>query len=67
MSPELSGKLTFLVSLKQPGPRDGMIQCFIKRDKFAHAYEEVTNSKLSAIEMTPHLEPPQALDHSSNT
>ncbi|KAE9599354.1 hypothetical protein Lal_00043993 [Lupinus albus] len=32
-SPELSGKLTFPVSLKQPGPRDGMIQCFIKRDK----------------------------------
>ncbi|KAK6143733.1 hypothetical protein DH2020_024081 [Rehmannia glutinosa] len=32
-SPELSGKLTFPVSLKQPGPRDGTIQCFIKRDK----------------------------------
>ncbi|XP_021761030.1 tubby-like F-box protein 8 [Chenopodium quinoa] len=31
--PELSGKLTFPVSLKQPGPRDGTIQCFIKRDK----------------------------------
>ncbi|XP_014518830.1 tubby-like F-box protein 8 [Vigna radiata var. radiata] len=32
-SPELCGKLTFPVSLKQPGPRDGIIQCFIKRDK----------------------------------
>ncbi|GAB2209622.1 hypothetical protein Droror1_Dr00026840 [Drosera rotundifolia] len=31
--PELSGKLTFPVSLKQPGPRDSPIQCFIKRDK----------------------------------
>ncbi|KAE9446921.1 hypothetical protein C3L33_21181, partial [Rhododendron williamsianum] len=32
-SPELCGKLTFPVSLKQPGSRDGTIQCFIKRDK----------------------------------
>ncbi|KAL9321439.1 hypothetical protein ACSQ67_013278 [Phaseolus vulgaris] len=32
-SPEFCGKLTFPVSLKQPGPRDGIIQCFIKRDK----------------------------------
>ncbi|KAF3445511.1 hypothetical protein FNV43_RR10687 [Rhamnella rubrinervis] len=32
-SPEFSGKITFPVSLKQPGPRDGMMQCFIKRDK----------------------------------
>ncbi|XP_022859829.1 tubby-like F-box protein 8 [Olea europaea var. sylvestris] len=32
-SPELCGKLTFPISLKQPGPRDGTIQCFIKRDK----------------------------------
>ncbi|KAF6163389.1 hypothetical protein GIB67_029238 [Kingdonia uniflora] len=31
--PELCGKLTFPLSLKQPGPRDGTIQCFIKRDK----------------------------------
>ncbi|GMJ15181.1 tubby like protein 1 [Hibiscus trionum] len=30
--PEFSGKITFPVSLKQPGPRDGIIQCFIKRD-----------------------------------
>ncbi|KAF5467748.1 hypothetical protein F2P56_011968 [Juglans regia] len=32
-NPEFSGKITFPVSLKQPGPRDGIIQCFIKRDK----------------------------------
>ncbi|KAK1309879.1 Tubby-like F-box protein 8 [Acorus calamus] len=32
-SPEFCGKLTFPVSLKQPGHRDGTIQCFIKRDK----------------------------------
>ncbi|CAA0807304.1 Tubby-like F-box protein 10 [Striga hermonthica] len=31
--PEFCGKLTFPVSLKQPGSRDGSIQCFIKRDK----------------------------------
>ncbi|XP_020598105.1 tubby-like F-box protein 14 [Phalaenopsis equestris] len=37
-SPEVSGKLTFPVSLKQPGPRDGMIQCFIKRDKSKSTY-----------------------------
>ncbi|XP_028757243.1 tubby-like F-box protein 8 [Neltuma alba] len=32
-SPEFSGKITFPISLKQPGFRDGTIQCFIKRDK----------------------------------
>ncbi|KAK7380488.1 hypothetical protein VNO78_32999 [Psophocarpus tetragonolobus] len=32
-SPEFCGKITFPVSLKQPGARDGTIQCFIKRDK----------------------------------
>ncbi|XP_028062997.1 tubby-like F-box protein 8 [Camellia sinensis] len=32
-SPEFCGRLTFPVSLKQPGFRDGAIQCFIKRDK----------------------------------
>ncbi|XXG73515.1 hypothetical protein AAC387_Pa07g2421 [Persea americana] len=37
-SPELCGKLTFPVSLKQPGPRDGTIQCFIKRDKSTLTY-----------------------------
>ncbi|MFS7919447.1 putative transcription factor TUBBY family [Helianthus anomalus] len=32
-TPESCGKLTFPVSLKQPGSRDGTIQCYIKRDK----------------------------------
>ncbi|XP_057464339.1 tubby-like F-box protein 10 isoform X2 [Actinidia eriantha] len=32
-NPDICGKLTFPVSLKQPGHRDGTIQCFIKRDK----------------------------------
>lgn len=32
-TPESCGKITFPVSLKQPGPRDTTIQCFIKRDK----------------------------------
>ncbi|XP_008784163.2 tubby-like F-box protein 8 isoform X2 [Phoenix dactylifera] len=37
-SPEFCGKLTFPLSLKQPGPRDGTIQCFIKRDKSTLTY-----------------------------
>ncbi|GLT27906.1 hypothetical protein SLA2020_028720 [Shorea laevis] len=37
-SPEFCAKLTFPVSLKQPGPRDGTIQCFIKRDKSKLTY-----------------------------
>ncbi|KAK4429547.1 Tubby-like F-box protein 8 [Sesamum alatum] len=37
-SPEFCGKLTFPVSLKQPGFRDGTIQCFIKRDKSNFTY-----------------------------
>lgn len=31
--PEQCGRLTFPISLKQPGPRDFPIQCFIKRDR----------------------------------
>ncbi|CAL0320498.1 unnamed protein product [Lupinus luteus] len=37
-SPELCGKITFPISLKQPGYRDGPIQCFIKRDKSKMTY-----------------------------
>ncbi|EYU17436.1 hypothetical protein ABFS82_03G087800 [Erythranthe guttata] len=36
--PEFSGKLTFPISLKQPGFREGPIQCFIKRDKSSLTY-----------------------------
>ncbi|GFP87224.1 tubby-like F-box protein 5, partial [Phtheirospermum japonicum] len=32
-TPEECGRLTFPISLKQPGPRYGPIQCFIKRDR----------------------------------
>ncbi|KAM0907217.1 hypothetical protein ACQ4PT_016264 [Festuca glaucescens] len=39
LSPEFCGKLTFRVSVKQPGPRDGMIQCFIKRNKSKSTYQ----------------------------
>ncbi|EOA40412.1 hypothetical protein CARUB_v10009138mg [Capsella rubella] len=48
-SPEFSGKLTFPVSLKQPGPRDGTIHCFIKRDKSNmtyHLYLSLSHSLL---------------------
>jgi hypothetical protein len=36
--PEQCGKLTFPISLKQPGPRDSPIQCFIKRNRATATY-----------------------------
>ncbi|KAL1199527.1 Tubby-like F-box protein 2 [Cardamine amara subsp. amara] len=36
--PELCAKLTFPISLKQPGPRDSPIQCFIKRNRATATY-----------------------------
>ncbi|KAJ0976177.1 hypothetical protein J5N97_018142 [Dioscorea zingiberensis] len=35
---EVSGKLTFPISVKQPGPRDLLIQCFIKRNRTNQTY-----------------------------
>ncbi|XP_059659504.1 tubby-like F-box protein 3 [Cornus florida] len=35
---EISGKLTFPISLKQPGPRDSLIQCYIKRNRNTQTY-----------------------------
>uniref|UniRef100_A0A5B6Z388 Putative Tubby like protein 3 isoform 1 n=1 Tax=Davidia involucrata TaxID=16924 RepID=A0A5B6Z388_DAVIN len=35
---EVSAKLTFPISLKQPGPRDSLIQCYIKRNRSAQTY-----------------------------
>lgn len=35
---EECGRLTFPISLKQPGPRDSPIQCFIKRDRKTSTY-----------------------------
>ncbi|CAL5324376.1 unnamed protein product [Camellia sinensis] len=37
-TPEECGRLTFPISLKQPGPRDSPIQCFIKRDRTTSIY-----------------------------
>ncbi|XP_071721158.1 tubby-like F-box protein 3 [Rutidosis leptorrhynchoides] len=37
-NPEDSGKLTFPISLKQPGSRGSLIQCFIKRNRSAQTY-----------------------------
>ncbi|OVA04365.1 Tubby [Macleaya cordata] len=37
-TPEVSGKLTFPISLKQPGPRDSVVQCFIMRNRGTQTY-----------------------------
>ncbi|XP_057534198.1 tubby-like F-box protein 3 [Amaranthus tricolor] len=37
-TPELSGKLTFPISVKQPGSRDTLIQCYIKRHRGSQTY-----------------------------
>ncbi|KAG9449667.1 hypothetical protein H6P81_009632 [Aristolochia fimbriata] len=37
-TPEESGRVTFPISLKQPGPRDTPMQCFIKRDRATSTY-----------------------------
>ncbi|KAL0900765.1 hypothetical protein Bca101_084726 [Brassica carinata] len=45
--PEVSSKLTFPISLKQPGPRGSLVQCFIKRNRNTqsyHLYLGLTNS-----------------------
>ncbi|XP_004486067.1 tubby-like F-box protein 3 [Cicer arietinum] len=36
--PELSSKITFPISVKQPGPRENLIQCFIKRNRSTQTY-----------------------------
>ncbi|MBA0686165.1 hypothetical protein Goari_013780 [Gossypium aridum] len=37
-TPENSCKLTFPISLKQPGPRDSLLQCYIKRNRSNQTY-----------------------------
>ncbi|KAK6913817.1 Tubby, C-terminal [Dillenia turbinata] len=37
--PEVSAKLTFPISVKQPGPRDSLLQCFIRRNRSAQTYQ----------------------------
>ncbi|KAI6693130.1 hypothetical protein NL676_020840 [Syzygium grande] len=45
--PEVSGILTFPISVKQPGPRESLLQCFIKRNRSNqtyHLYIGLTNA-----------------------
>ncbi|KAL3508041.1 hypothetical protein ACH5RR_033423 [Cinchona calisaya] len=37
-TPQVSGKITFPISVKQPGPRDSLLQCFIKRNQSSQTY-----------------------------
>ncbi|KAK8717566.1 hypothetical protein V6N13_044828 [Hibiscus sabdariffa] len=37
-TPEQCGRLTFPISLKQPGPRESPIQCYIRRDRTTSTY-----------------------------
>ncbi|KAL1808761.1 hypothetical protein ACET3Z_025751 [Daucus carota] len=41
--PELTGSLTFPISIKQPGPRESLIRCFIKRSQSTHTYHLFLN------------------------
>ncbi|KOM33555.1 hypothetical protein LR48_Vigan01g311100 [Vigna angularis] len=36
--PQLSSNITFPISLKQPGPREHLLQCFIRRDNGTQTY-----------------------------
>ncbi|XP_039143002.1 tubby-like F-box protein 5 [Dioscorea cayenensis subsp. rotundata] len=38
LTPEQCGRITFPISLKQPGPRDSPIQCFIRRERATSTY-----------------------------
>ncbi|KAG4169077.1 hypothetical protein ERO13_A12G064300v2 [Gossypium hirsutum] len=37
-TPEQCGRLTFPISLKQPGPRESPIQCYIRRDRTSSTF-----------------------------
>ncbi|KAL2579912.1 hypothetical protein AAZX31_15G093500 [Glycine max] len=37
-TPELSSKITFPISVKQPGPRENLLRCFIKRNRSSQTY-----------------------------
>ncbi|KAL6343953.1 hypothetical protein AAG906_027726 [Vitis piasezkii] len=37
-TPEVSASLTFPISVKQPGPRESLLKCFIKRNRSAQTY-----------------------------
>ncbi|KAE9599011.1 hypothetical protein Lal_00044123 [Lupinus albus] len=36
--PQFSSKITFPISVKQPGPREHLLQCFIKRNRSTQTY-----------------------------
>ncbi|XP_039129365.1 tubby-like F-box protein 3 isoform X1 [Dioscorea cayenensis subsp. rotundata] len=38
MTPEVSGRLTLPISVKQPGPRNFPLQCFIRRNRTTRTY-----------------------------
>ncbi|KAG6418756.1 hypothetical protein SASPL_120961 [Salvia splendens] len=40
---EVSGKVTFPISVKQPGPRNTLVQCFIKRNRSSQTYHLYLN------------------------
>ncbi|XP_047319357.1 tubby-like F-box protein 11 [Impatiens glandulifera] len=42
-TPEISGKLTFPISVKQPGPRDSLFQCFIRRNPSTQTFRLYLN------------------------
>ncbi|GFY85220.1 tubby like protein 3 [Actinidia rufa] len=42
-TPEASGKLTFPISVKQPGPRESLLQCFIRRNRSTQTYHLYLN------------------------
>ncbi|XP_052208444.1 tubby-like F-box protein 3 [Diospyros lotus] len=46
-TPEASGKLTFPISVKQPGPRDSLLQCFIRRNRSTQTYHLYLNLTLA--------------------
>ncbi|KAJ7955041.1 Tubby-like F-box protein [Quillaja saponaria] len=42
-TPEVSSMITFPISIKQPGPRDHLLQCFIKRNRSTQTYHLFLN------------------------
>lgn len=49
-TPEVSAVLTFPISVKQPGPRHTLLQCFIKRDRSTQTYHLYLSSTQALAE-----------------
>ncbi|OWM78036.1 tubby-like F-box protein 3 [Punica granatum] len=49
-TPEISAKLTFPISLKQPGPRDSLVQCYIKRSPSKQTYYLYLSNQASNVD-----------------